>query len=66
MNIAGLVITSNSLKAVADAIFYMVAEPNDIIIVRKLVRKNHSLDNLATFVIHAGMLALFSGLIYLW
>jgi hypothetical protein len=66
MNIAGLVITSNSLKAVADVIFYTATEPNDIVIVRKLVRKNHGLDNLVTLVVHAGMLALFSALILLW
>lgn len=66
MNVAGLVITSNSLKAVADAIFYMATEPDDIIVVRKLVRKNHSLDNVATFSIHTGMLLLFSWLILSW
>ncbi|OQW93076.1 MAG: hypothetical protein BWK79_13035, partial [Beggiatoa sp. IS2] len=59
MNVAGLVITSGSLKAVANIIYYMATEPSDMAIVRNLVRKNHGMDNIATFLIHGTMLLLF-------
>jgi hypothetical protein len=66
MNIAGLVITSGSLKAVAEVIHYMATHPSDAAIVRNLVRKNHGLDNIVTFLIHGIMLSLFITLVMTW
>lgn len=66
MNIAGLVITSGSLKSVSNVIYYMATEPSDVAIVRNLVRKNHGIDNIATFLIHGMMLLLFVTLVLMW
>jgi hypothetical protein len=66
MNIAGLVITSGSLKSVSNVIYYMATEPSDVAIVRNLVRKNHGIDNVATFLIHGMMLLLFITLVLRW
>ena len=66
MNVAGLIITSNSLKAVAEVIYYMATNPDDIIVVRNVVRKNHALDNIVTLTIHTGMLLLFIALVISW
>ncbi len=60
MNIFALIVTSKALRATAEAIYQCLAtsEPRDISVVRVLVRRNHHLDNLATFSIHGIMLML--------
>ncbi len=67
MNIFALIATSKALRATAEAIYQCLAtsEPRDISVVRVLVRRNHHLDNLATFGVHSVMLVLVIALIML-
>lgn len=66
MNIIGLVITSRSLRTVSNAIYYCVGEDQktDFTVVRVLVRRNHHLDSVATFIVHGAMLTLVVMLVY--